>query len=109
MAENEKKRGGKTFSNHYQPSNESKQRKKGKTLLKESVGLQNWEALAAYVTGEGASKAMRELHALNEKDFLTAYLSLAEYFKAKLSRMEVTGEIKTEITEIRRTVISKAV
>ena len=107
MAENGKKPNPSHFSPENQPSNESKQRKKDKTLLKESVGLENWEALSAFVLGAGATKAITEIATLDSKDYLTAYLSLAEYFKAKLSRMEVSGEIDTTITEIRRTVISK--
>jgi hypothetical protein len=61
------------------------------------------------LVGEGAAKFIEEIKMMDGKDYANNYLAAMEYFKPKLARTELTGEINTQITEIRRTVISKKV
>jgi len=109
MAENEKKRGGVQFSEQHQPPNKAKQKPKGKTLIKQAIGLDSWESLQNYLIGKGAEKFIIELQAMEGKDFTINFLASMEFFKPKLARTEISGEIDTTITEIRRTVIGKKV
>lgn len=93
MAEkNDKKRGGKHFSEGYQPPSEAKRVKKRKTILKESIGLESWEAIQNYILTEGAGKFTDEINTLKGKSFIDAYLQALEYFKPKLARTEHTGK-----------------
>lgn len=108
MAQNGRKRKNQ-FSQVDQPPNEAKRVPKRATRIKEAIGLDSWDNLQAYLTGEGVEKFIRELHAMDGKDFSINYLAAVEYFKPKLARTELTGEINAQITEIRRTVISKKV
>ena len=90
MAKNGKIRST-SFSKDRQPSNEAKKVKKGKTILKEAIGLQSWEAVQEYLVGKGAEKFITEIQAMEGKEFTINYLQAMEYFKPKLARTEHTG------------------
>lgn len=86
-------RGGKR-SSAWKPG-ESPVMKKGtkhkKTILKEKLGLKNWNGLVKYIETEGATKLIEEVKKLRGRDFVIAINSLAEYVKPKLARTEVSG------------------
>lgn len=107
---NEKKRGGKQFSEGYQPPRSAKAVKKKKTRLKEAVGLESWESIQDYLLTKGAKKFITSINKLQEKSFVFSYLQAMEYFKPKLSRTELTGkegeDLQVNFTE---TIISKKV
>jgi hypothetical protein len=63
------------------------------TQVKQTIGTDGWQKLAEYINKEGAEKYIETVHAIKGKDFLTAYTSLAEYFKPKLARQEVKMEV----------------
>lgn len=65
--------------------------KNKKTILKEAVGLKNWEGLKTYIETEGATKLIREMQKLKGRDFVIALNGLAEFVKPKLARTEVSG------------------
>lgn len=48
-----------------------------------------------------------DLKAIEPKERAKIWVNLQEYIRPKLARTEISGEIDTTITEIRRTVISK--
>jgi hypothetical protein len=59
-----------------------------RTLLKESLGLKNWDQLTSYIEKEGAQKMVKELLKMKGKDFSTTYTALMEFVKPKLSRAD---------------------
>ncbi len=69
-----------------------------KTLLKEAVGLKNWEGLKHYIETEGAEKLVDELQKLTGRDYVIAFQSMTEFVKPKLARQEVKAEIDTTIS-----------
>jgi hypothetical protein len=75
---------------------ENPKRKEGQksktTLLKESMGLSNWDRLASFIKNEGAEKLVDELSTLKGRDFINAYSGLAEYVKPKLQRTTIEGD-----------------
>lgn len=68
-----------------------------------------WIELGGDFKGAFAERAKSIMAASDDETFMKYYAALIELFAPKLARTEVTGDIKTEITEIRRTVISKKV
>ncbi len=89
---NAKKRGT-PFTKDRQPPAAAKRVKKKKTLLKEKLGLQSWEALGEYVTQNGVPKLLSELKKLTPNNYVKAHLQAAEYFKPKLTRTEHAGSV----------------
>ena len=87
---NEKKRQGVHFSGEYQPPASSKRVKKRKTILKESIGLQSFEAVQEYILTKGAAKFVEEFGKLEGRNFTQNYLSALEFFKPKLQRTTIT-------------------
>lgn len=69
-----------------------------KTLLKESVGLKNWEGLKQYIETEGAERLVSELKNLKGRDYVIAFQSMTEFVKPKLARQEVKAEIDATIS-----------
>lgn len=59
-----------------------------KTLLKESIGLKNWEQLASFVKNEGSEKLVEELVKLTRANYVYAWQAVAEFVKPKLTRVE---------------------
>lgn len=53
------------------------------TILKESIGIDNWQSLEHYLNTNGLDKLISELDTLNGKDFIQCYSKLLEYFKPK--------------------------
>lgn len=68
-----------------------------------------WEAFGKELMTKGVTRASKILETCDEEKFMQYFTNLTEYFQPKLARTEITGELKTEVTEIRRTVISKKV
>jgi hypothetical protein len=63
--------------------------KAARTLMKEAIGLQNWEGFQQYVKTEGATKLMEEMKKLKGRDFVAAMQAMSEYVLPKLARQEV--------------------
>lgn len=76
--------------------------KNQKTILKEAIGLSGWERLQEYILTEGADKMTKEMNKMSGGSFGFAFREMAEYFKPKLARTEITGkdgeELKVNIT-----------
>jgi hypothetical protein len=62
--------------------------KNKKTILKESLGLTNWNKLVSFIEHEGAEKMVEELQKLTGTSFSIAFQSITEFIKPKLSRKE---------------------
>ena len=89
-------------------------RKKGsrnkKTIVKQAIGIDNWTELSGFIEGAGIKRYVQEMNKMTGKDFTTAFSSLAEFVKPKLSRAEHTSKVeninynvdlnKSEIDEI---------
>ncbi|MCW3119785.1 MAG: hypothetical protein JWM28_3867 [Chitinophagaceae bacterium] len=69
----------------------TKQSKNKATILKEKVGLNNWDGLTSYIETDGAAKLIREMKKLKGKDYVTAFGGLAEFVKPKLARTVLSG------------------
>jgi hypothetical protein len=65
--------------NCFNPSGRPKGSKSKKT--------QQWEYFVEYCMAEGCEKFTRELEDLKGKEYVQAFLSLMEFFKPKLSRV----------------------
>ena len=66
-----------------------------------------WLELGDSFQSDFADRAKMIMAAADDETFMKYYSALIELFKPKLARTEISGEIDTTITEIRRTVISK--
>jgi hypothetical protein len=77
------------------PVQKPKGRKNNKTLLKESLGLNGWDALTKFIEGEGADKLILEMKKLKGKSYITAMHNLSEYVKPKLRRVDanISGDL----------------
>lgn len=78
-----------SFTSETAPKGASKHRK---TKVKERLGLNNWQNLTHFVLNEGLDKMLLEMEKLRGRDYLTAYTTLLEYVKPKLSRTTVEGD-----------------
>jgi hypothetical protein len=56
------------------PVQRPKGSKNKKTLLKESLGLKNWDKLVSFVNNEAAEKLVDEIYKLNGKDYIYALI-----------------------------------
>lgn len=68
-----------------------------KTIVKQRVGIDNWNQLADFIEGKGLKRYVQELQGMGGKDYTTAFNALSEFVKPKLSRTEVLADIKTDI------------
>lgn len=68
-----------------------------KTIVKQRVGIDNWNQLAGFIEGAGLKRYVQELQGMNGKDYTTAFNAISEFVKPKLSRTEVLADIKTDI------------
>lgn len=66
--------------------------KNKKTVLKEAIGLDGWQGLQTYILTEGAEKMVKEMNGLKGGSYGFAFREMAEYFKPKLARTEITGK-----------------
>lgn len=82
--------------------------KKGNTWAKRKgkhKKTKMWEAMGNYIVNEGADRYMEILDNLDDKEYLTRFEAILEYFQPKLSRAEVKNEgeqtlvIKKEIID----------
>lgn len=71
------------------PNGRPKGSKNEKTLM--------WEQLGEYITQQGAEKATRILHTMEEEDFMRHYLMMLEYFKPKQARTTIVGDSEAPI------------
>lgn len=62
--------------------------KNQRTKVKEALGIASWEQLKGYVEGQGIERCVQELHKLKGRTYVYAYLTLTEYVKPKLTRVE---------------------
>lgn len=79
------------------PANAGKKKgsKHRTTVIKNRLHLDSWKNLAAFIEGPGLKRYIKELDALSGKDYTTAFNTIAEYVKPKLSRQEHTGQIQS--------------
>jgi len=66
--------------------------KNKRTILKEKMGLQNWNTLTDFIENDGAGKMVTEMKKLTGKNYVIAYGILAEFVKPKLARVTVAGD-----------------
>lgn len=66
--------------------------KNKKTILKEAIGISGWDRLQQYILTEGSEKMLKEMNSLKGGSYGFAFREMAEYFKPKLARTEITGE-----------------
>ena len=58
-----------------------------------------WERIGEYVIGEGADRYISIITTLPDKEFLTEFRAIIEYFRPKLTRTQVQREISNELSE----------
>jgi hypothetical protein len=64
-------------------SGKPKGAKNKRTVLKENIGIDNWQSLEHYLNSNGLDRLINELNTLTGKDFIQCYTKLLEYFKPK--------------------------
>ena len=90
-----------SFSEHNPSAGRPKGAKNKRTMLRESVGVDNWQAIETYLTTEGAAKLIDSLRDLRPNQYVIAYTGLLEYFRPKLSRQQLSaesGEVEVHVT-----------
>jgi hypothetical protein len=80
------------------PVQKPKGSKHKSTLLKESIGLDNWQELANYMKDEGAAKMVSQLKKLSGRNYFTAYSTLLEFFEPKKQRIQAQVEHSSQKT-----------
>lgn len=92
-------RGGKTSGTWPKGKKPPVKRPKGslnkKTILKRSVGLENWDGLKTFLETKGSTKLIKEIQKLNGKDYVNAVHGMMEYVKPKLTRID--GKLNANI------------
>lgn len=83
-------RGGKRSTTWKKGETPVKQKgmKSKKTLIKEALGLENWEGLVKYIETEGATKLVEEMGKLTGDKFAAAFRGMAEFVKPKLQHID---------------------
>lgn len=71
-------------------------RKKGS----KSEKTKQWEVLGESIMNEHTERFNEELNKLQGKDFIQAYTQVLEYFKPKLQRTELKGELENKTTSL---------
>lgn len=56
-----------------------------------------WNELGEFFINDGAKKFIKEIMSLEGEKYVKAYAMMAEYFKPKLSRVEMTDDLTREI------------
>lgn len=87
-------RGGIRSTSFKKGSNpiKAKGTKHKKTILKEAIGLKNWDSLKEFIEGKGAGKLVTEMNKLTGRNYVIAYSTLAEFVKPKLARTTLEGD-----------------
>jgi hypothetical protein len=89
-------RGGKRSSTWEKGKKPPVKRPKGsknkRTILKEAIGLKNWDQLKGFVETHGLEKCIKELSKMKAGSYVYAFLALTEFVKPKLARTEVAGD-----------------
>ena len=64
---------------------------------------EQWEIFSEYCLNGGLERFEQELHKLEGRDYVNAFMSLLEFHKPKLARTEVKheGEVGVNINEIK--------
>lgn len=92
-------RGGKTTGTWPKGKKPPVKRPKGsknkKTLVKEAIGLKNWDTLKAYLETDGSGKMLDAMKKMNDRDFKYAFISLMDFVKPKLTRVD--AKVKNDI------------
>lgn len=65
-----------------------------KTRLKEQIGVSTWEQVGDWLTNEGLERYKEELGKLEGKDYIFGHNAMMEFFKPKLNRLTVDGELE---------------
>lgn len=93
-------KGGRTSTTWKKGQNPVKKpgQKHKRTILKESLGFNNWDRLVSFVNHEGAEKLVDEIMNLKGKDFVFAMAQITEFVKPKLQRTTVEGNPQKPFT-----------
>ena len=70
--------------------------KKGRTVGVKNKRTYQWEQLGTDITGIHLNRFNDVLTSLDDAEFAKVYLQVLEYFKPKLQRTEIQGEIETK-------------
>jgi hypothetical protein len=89
------------------PVKRPKGSKNKRTLVKESIGLQDWEGLEQFIKKEGATKFIKEMKKLTGKSYTIAFNAISEFVKPKLARTELKAEIDANVKLSERPVVFK--
>lgn len=74
---------------------------KGRPAGAKNKRTEQWEKFAEYLLTKGLQKFEAELEELSGKQFVDAVVSIMEYFKPKLSRSTLDGDINiNSITDL---------
>lgn len=74
------------------PVKKPKGAKNKRTILKEALGLKNWDQLKGFIESNGIEKCVKEIGKLRGASYVYAFIALTEFVKPKLNRTEVTGD-----------------
>lgn len=75
-----------SFKPGERPTGRAKGTKNKSTVLKQTIGINTWQQLEAYLITEGAARLIQSLEELDSVQYVKAYVALMEYFKPKLAR-----------------------
>lgn len=94
-------RGGKRSTTWKKGSNYIKKKgtKNHKTRLKESVGKKNWSKLESFIKNEGAQRMVLVMNQLDDKNFINAFTSVAEFIMPKLQRVDAKVQASVNLTD----------
>lgn len=59
-----------------------------RTVLKQNLGLKDWDGLKTFIETEGATKLIHEIRKLKGKEYVTAIHAMTEFVKPKLQRID---------------------
>jgi hypothetical protein len=74
------------------PVQRPKGSKNKRTLIKEAIGIKNWNELTSFVENNGIEKCVKELTKLKGRSYVYAFMALTEFVKPKLARTELVGD-----------------
>lgn len=95
-------RGGKRTTSFTKATAPKKKKgtKNRRTVVKQAIGIENWNQLQNWLETTGIQKATKELHKLKGRAYIMAYEALLEYVKPKLQRTTLVGDPKQPISTI---------
>lgn len=71
------------------------------TVQKEILLSSLWDNTSSWVTGPGLTRFMAEMESMQGQEYVRSYLSLLEYFKPKLARVDNAFPDSEEVEIIR--------